>query len=273
MMYFRFGNAIWQFTNAVIACHYFGVNQIFVRPDYLHFPPSFTTTRGVHVSSGSPPFPDVLTHSFFYVLASCLDPERQPAIKSFRHIFWAIYANFSVFPNTIYFHVRASDIFVMETTHRDYGQPPCHYYLEAASLHSNVSRMIVMSDGGANPCLHRLRNRGAIIDQTSVLQPEVPGEAQKTEVQVIAVKQLRVGGLATGLLPQSPAVGIEPAIQGDWIHPTSPAPTLNHPRRKCFFTVPKRFFERVPRFFVRFISQANATLPTTPPNRRGFISL
>jgi hypothetical protein len=124
------------------------------------------TTRGVLVFVDGPNASRIVAHQLFGILTPCLDPERQPAIQTFRDAVSALYPTFPVSSNTIYFHVRSGEFFGPPPVNGHHGQPACNYYLEAAALHPNVSEMVMMTDGGANPCIADLASRGAVVDRS-----------------------------------------------------------------------------------------------------------
>jgi hypothetical protein len=166
--YARFGNQVRQFTNALTCCYYLKIQRLVIPPRFLFLRVSFNTTCGVQVVLRPPPYENRTSGEFFYMHMRCLVPARQPTAVSFREVFWQSFANYTVFRKTIYFHVRSGDIFSAKRPNQYYPQPPCKYYLEAARLDGNVTKMVVMTDGGLNPCIGDLRKQGAVIDTSSL---------------------------------------------------------------------------------------------------------
>jgi hypothetical protein len=68
---------------------------------------------------------------------------------------------------TLHFHMRSGDITMRNPT-PFYGQPPCSYYLDASSFHSNDTEQYIFSESAENPCVNALIERGATLILNSV---------------------------------------------------------------------------------------------------------
>jgi hypothetical protein len=139
-----------------------------VRSGFVFLSQNATTTTGTHIVVGKSFFTganETCRQYFYYARSFCVIHERQWAVESIRHVYWQMFENFTADPDEIYLHVRASDVMTNGTgfVHGGYGQPPCHYYTEAAIMHGNMSKMVVVTDGGLNPCIPFLESLGARI--------------------------------------------------------------------------------------------------------------
>jgi hypothetical protein len=76
--------------------------------------------------------------------------------------FWDMLKDTGVSKDEIYLHVRAGALFWPGGTHPRYAQPPCQYFTAAAAMHG-AKKMVVVTDGGRNPCLRILESEGARI--------------------------------------------------------------------------------------------------------------
>jgi hypothetical protein len=173
MRYERFGNNLVQFIRALLICDVIKVRTVYVEPGFLFFNESFVTTRGVTVHPFDPPPEKVLLRgTFFFMIPGeeCLtwDPLGITAtFKSYviRHLPLEV-ANLSC----IYAHVRSGDIFT-HNIHPLYGQPPCHYYLEAIEMDGDGhSCVCLIAEDLLNPCGEVLIRTGAQWSKRPMLQ-------------------------------------------------------------------------------------------------------
>jgi hypothetical protein len=152
----RFGNNFIQLLHAIIFCRYTRARHIFVPRGFAFFSKNATTTTGTHIMVGKSFFSgenETSLGGFFYDKSFCVVNEMQWAIETVRHVYWQMFENITVDPDDIYLHVRGTDVMSNGTggVPWSYGQPPCRYYTEAAIMHGNMSKMVVITDGARTP--------------------------------------------------------------------------------------------------------------------------
>jgi hypothetical protein len=163
----RTGNNFIQLTHALVHAYYIKVRYIFVPFGFLFILRTIVTTTGVHIIPGASCFANTLAGVFFYSSARCVARRNRWAVETIRPIFWKMWDNYSVLPNVMYLHIRSGDLFRLAQPHPRYGQPPCSYYADAV-LMQEISKIVVVTDGGGNPCIALLAHLGADVAEFSL---------------------------------------------------------------------------------------------------------
>jgi hypothetical protein len=167
----RFGHDFYQLLNWLVYCSHLHIREVFASSGFLCLNDSVVTGLAIRISSWESPFLyDTIKGHFFYARVPCVFVERHRHADSLRHLWWTN-RHWAIPSTHIYMHVRSGDVFgTYGIMHPGYGQPPCRYYLEAAMLHPNMSKMFVVTDGGRNPCISQLTSNGAELDRLPVCE-------------------------------------------------------------------------------------------------------
>jgi hypothetical protein len=167
----RFGNDFYQLLTVLGLCYYLRISNVFITSGYVCLNRSVVTALGVHISPGESPFvSQTIKGHFFRDAGGCATSRRFDFSASLRPVY-AVSPGMDIESDQIFLHVRGSDCFRREGhVNPFYGQPPCSFYLDAIALHANVSKVFVVTDGGGNPCISYLHERGAVLLETPVCQ-------------------------------------------------------------------------------------------------------
>jgi hypothetical protein len=153
--YGRFGNNVFQMGAAVHYSTFMDVRFIYTRPSFLYLNTTCVTTRGVTIIPRRPsPTDHVIFASFYHPIyaVACPPVNFFFSVATFRHHILGKLGPPPAIPlHATFAHVRSGDIFFPPFASA-YGQPPCHYYLEALQL-DNATEVRPISEDTANPCL------------------------------------------------------------------------------------------------------------------------
>jgi hypothetical protein len=164
----RLGNNFIQLIHGLAIAHFLNVSYIFVPPGFFYINDTIVTITGVRLIPGKSPFANTHIGGYFFNSNKCVASIERWVVGMIRPIFWKLWDNYSVPPDAVYMHIRSGDLFDRPTPQRNYGQPPCPYYTEAALMHGNMSRAVLVTDGGGNPCIPFLADLGVEIPTLGV---------------------------------------------------------------------------------------------------------
>jgi hypothetical protein len=160
-----FGNHLAAFIRALFLCHIFGYRQVVISELSLGVSRDFVTTDGITVLLGAPdPLPSAYVSINSYEIDGTPEcPLDDVSIAAtVRDALVAALPNVTVDASTLYICTRGGDIMETNTPFWFYGQPPCHYFLDAMRM-DKASRTVVLSNQDhPNPCVEQLVANGAV---------------------------------------------------------------------------------------------------------------
>jgi hypothetical protein len=158
----RFGNEFLGFIRGLFLCHLLGINRVSAKGVKYLFPRPFTTTDGFKVLPEITKDMKVISFNSFKAEGSRECPIEDWALgATVRDEALASLPPVRVNSSALYISARGGDIFEPGTRWFFYGQPPCHYFLDAMRMEGRQT--FVMSNREApNPCIAQMERDGAV---------------------------------------------------------------------------------------------------------------
>jgi hypothetical protein len=155
-----FGNQFISFIRGLFLCYIFGYEYISISTFMFCICRPFLTTDGILVVLGQPALGSVYVNSFEVDGSPECPLHDIPIAATVRDEFVGCLPKVAVNDSALYICARGGDIIEKGTPFSWYGQPPCHYYVDAMRMDGRTT--VVMSNyDRPSPCVEQLVELGA----------------------------------------------------------------------------------------------------------------
>lgn len=147
----RFGNQYYSFAGSIVIAKSSGIKTIIIPQGFLMMNKSFWY-EDIYFKVSNNTKGCIYTDTFAipkYLRKKAL--HYRLSLK-FRSFFMSKFPNISLSNSTLVVHVRSGDVFTLNGINRNYGQPPCRYYLDIIHM-KKWRNVILVSENTANPCV------------------------------------------------------------------------------------------------------------------------
>ena len=169
-------NHLISFIRAIQMAKFYSVKTLIIDPGFIFFTKSFYYDD-IHVIVSENHSSCISLYTFFRFWKLPRLRLDQEINETFIDLFHNNLPKVTIPPNTLVIHIRSGDIFKDVRPHKNYGQPPCNFYLDVIKM-KKWSNVILIAQDNFNPCVNMtkkfsiFRNQSWELDLSYLLNAE-----------------------------------------------------------------------------------------------------